>query len=193
MTEPTPNQVSKKYRNSGVKIKNSVRKLVLAAALLGFESVHAQFNLSLTPGQQEVLIIGAVISKTMPDWLKVTKTNDLQTYVDPTSLRENGLERTVWAVHNHADFIGQNSDATSRLSLEQYHCQREEWRSLQEASYRDHFARGDAVSVSADPTEWKRIIPLSHQGVLFEYVCTRPVSRTVASFFRKPNLFLFLR
>lgn len=162
-------------------------------------------------------VIGYALHKTAPDWLSVSSSDAFKSYVEPTSLRENGLERTVWTLHNFgdaepsvlelgaelasdksADKSAENtpakvSEKSSQLTLEQYHCQREEWRTLQQSTYRELYAKGEVVSSSASPSEWKRIIPTSHQGVLFRYVCTRPASRSLASFFRKPNLYLFLR
>lgn len=129
------------------RLRNAVRKVLLALAVLAPLSVWAE-------------------------WVKVNETqHGTACYVDPTTIKGTGEFRRVWEL---LDYSAPGKSGNLSLSLfVEYNCKEHQVRALQATGFSGHMSQGNVLNISEGVSAWEDIAPGTVNESIMRYICVR--------------------
>jgi len=101
-------------------------------------------------------------------WEQVSQSSGDVFFIEPTTIKKDGIFRKVWGLIDLAKPIMGHS---SRKYLQEYDCKNETTRILTITAFSKQMGNGDAVGTESVTSKWEYIIPDSVDAALLKRVC----------------------
>ena len=132
---------------------------------------HNKLRLNLRISRLFLVTILSVPLVAWAEWIPASDSNEATTFLDPSSVRYDGVFRKVWTLQNlkqrHKD------GELSRRMRDEYDCKQERSRVLSATFHSGPMATGEVLERLIEPGSWLDIVPSSHAAVIFKYLCTK--------------------
>jgi hypothetical protein len=112
-------------------------------------------------------------SSTWAGWVLVAQTNNIDSYIDPSTIRNDGVMRKLWVIK---DLKQRNSSGWMSVRVRQeYDCKEERYRSLSSSLYAEPMAGGTVMFAQnlEKPDSWIHIPPGTDAEAIMKTVCAR--------------------
>ena len=117
------------------------------------------------------MLLSFVSVSAWADWEKVTETDSIVQYIDPTTIRKNGSLRRVWTLTDMKvrDPVG----ALSLRGLAEFDCKEERMKTLSLSSHSGPMATGQTLSDFEPEGKGSYIAPRTVDEAVLRRVCSR--------------------
>lgn len=116
-----------------------------------------------------LIILMLAAGSAWAEWVKVTETNALHGYIDPTTIRKNGNYRKVWEIQNQK--VRDENGIKSRRFRAEYNCGNERMRLLSASLHSGNMAEGMIIYSFETPSEWMNVPPSTPGETVMKTVC----------------------
>jgi hypothetical protein len=117
------------------------------------------------------LLLAAMSTGALAEWVKVAETKIDFLYFDPTTIRNNGNMRRVWELQDLKQ--GTQTGIMSVRALSEYDCKEERFRTLSVTTHSEPMAVGRALDSGDLSGKWHDVPPSSIVSVVFKAVCAK--------------------
>jgi len=106
------------------------------------------------------------------EWIKTVSNDDLDIYVDPSTVHRAGNKAKVWELYNYDS--SQEANGKRYLSLKiqnEYDCKEPRLRSLAGVGYTRKMGEGDVRFTDNEPEKWAPIVPGTMGEGVWKLIC----------------------
>ena len=118
-----------------------------------------------------MLMLAAMSSGAMAEWVRIGVTDNMTMYVDPYSIRQNNNLRRVWDLQD-LKRRAPNGEM-SRRGLMEFDCKEERMRTIHVSMLSGPMASGEVISSIDSPSDWRYIPPETVGASVLEFVCRK--------------------
>jgi hypothetical protein len=120
-----------------------------------------------------MLVLAAMSSSAMAEWVKVGSNATDTLYIDPAIRWSDKNTTKMWALNdfNEIQRVGEREPFKSEKVEHEYDCKRPRIRMLYFTSHTENMAGGDVVDFNAAPSEWVPVTPGTGQEELWKIAC----------------------
>ncbi len=116
-------------------------------------------------------LIALVATPTWAEWVKVSESDSIDGYIDPTTIRKNGHLSRVWQLH---DWKKRDKDGEmSQRVLIEYDCNETRFRVLSLSFHSEPMAGGELLKTSSKTSDWQFVPPTPVADAIIKLVCAK--------------------
>ncbi|MCH6585246.1 MAG: hypothetical protein IH810_05385 [Proteobacteria bacterium] len=118
-----------------------------------------------------MMLLAAVSSSAMAEWVKVSEDKLVTAYADPTTIRKLGDKVKMWVMWDHltAKVVNSKPHMSTRVQKE-FNCKEETTRQIYASAFTDNMGRGDLIN-NEGGREWEPVAPRIHDEALWKFAC----------------------
>jgi len=118
-----------------------------------------------------MMLLAAVSSSAMAEWVKVSEDKLVTVYADPTTIRKIGDKVKMWALWDYS--TAQEGDSKPYMSVriqKEFNCKEETDRQIYATSFSDNMAGGHTIGRQGGK-KWEPIAPRTIGETLWKFAC----------------------
>jgi hypothetical protein len=119
-----------------------------------------------------MVLLTAMSSCAMAEWVRLWGNDVLEGYVDPASIRKKGknvVTQNMFDLKKPSEYLG--NEYRSSVVLYEFNCAEEQARSLESIFYADGKVEGAIVDSGSTPYAWHRVFPETPLASFMMYAC----------------------
>jgi len=118
-----------------------------------------------------MMLLAAVSSSAMAEWVKVSEDKLVTVYADPTTIRKIGDKVKMWALWDYS--TAQEGDSKPYMSVRiqnEYNCKEETDRQIYATTFSGNMLEGNTIAMQGG-RNWEPIAPRTFGETLWKFAC----------------------
>ncbi len=118
-----------------------------------------------------MMLLTAISTGAMAEWVKVSETDSANIYVDSETIRKDGNLRKVWQIR---DLI--QRDKTGKMSVRtfnEYDCKEGRTRILSGSDHSEPMGSGRVLAAGSGHNDWDYLAPGTSGATILKFVCSK--------------------
>jgi hypothetical protein len=122
-----------------------------------------------------VLLLAAISSSAMAEWVEVFRNEGVTAYADPTTILKTGNRARIWVLYDYQSDQSSNSSKPYRSSKRQseYDCMEGQSRILSLTGHSGNMAEANTVFSLSEPETWAPVPPNSLGERMWKIACRK--------------------
>ncbi len=118
-----------------------------------------------------MMLLAAVSSSAMAEWVKVDEDKLVAAYADPTTIRKNGDKVKMWALWDYSTAQEGGSKPYMSVRIQnEYNCKEETIRQIFATSFSGNMAGGHTINRQGG-RKWEPVVPRTFGETLWKFAC----------------------